>query len=148
MRGFTAVEILLVTSLLGILALAVVFLLPPVAAVTLEAAAHQVRSDIEFAQQNAMITGQTSGVQFVSAGSYTVYQGTTATPLMSPLTGQSMVMTLSASYVGTAISGNYTVEFDSMGKPSTGGGGSVNLSNGGVTRTIAVTANTGRVTIQ
>lgn len=148
MRGFSAVEVLLTVSLLGILAVAAIYLIPPVGDVSLTAAAVQVRSDIEYAQRNAMTTGQTSGVQFVNNGSYTVYQGTTSTPLVSPLTRTNMITTLSGSYPGVSISGNYTVEFDRMGKPTTGGGGSITLALGNHIKIIRVTANTGRVTIQ
>ncbi len=146
MRGITAVEVILSIALLGIMAIAAVFLVPPVGSVRVEAAAKQVRSDIEYARQNAMMTGQTSGVQFVSGGAYTVYQGTVSTPLLSPLTGQTMVVTLSTNYPSTTISGNFTVEFDNMGNPTTGGGGSVTLVNGSVSKTITVTQNTGKVT--
>lgn len=148
MRGFTAVEILLSISVLGILALAAVSLLPPVGNVILDAAAKQARSDIEYAQQNAMTTGQTSGVSFVTSGLYTVYQGTAVTPLKSPLTGSDLIITLGKSYPGVVISGNYTVEFDGFGNPTTGGGGSVTLTSAGATKTITVTANTGRVNLQ
>lgn len=148
MRGFTAVEALLTLAVAGILALAAVLLLPPVGEVTLNSAAIQVRNDIEYAQQNAMDTGQTSGVVFVDHGSYTVYQGTVSTPLSSPLTQASMIITLSTSYPGVAISGNYTVEFDRMGKPSVGGGGSITLTSTSSSKIITVTANTGRVKIQ
>ena len=148
MKGFSAAEVILTLALLGILAVAAFYLLPSVGDVSLDAAAVQVRNDIEYAQQNAMTTGQTSGVAFTNNGSYTVYQGTTSTPLSSPLTRSNMVITLSSSYPGVAISGNYTVEFDSMGKPTIGGAGSVNLVLGGHTKTITVTANTGRVTLQ
>lgn len=148
MKGFSAVEILLAVALLGILAVAAVYLLPPVGEVSLAAAAVQVRNDIEYAQQNAVTTGQTSGVAFTNNGSYTVYQGTTSTPLSSPLTRSDMIITLSNSYPGVSISGNYTVEFDSMGQPTTGGSGSIDLVLGSHSKTITVTANTGRVTIQ
>ncbi len=95
-----------------------------------------------------MMTGQTSGVQFISGGSYTVYQGSTATPLTSPLDKQNMVITLANKYPNIVISSNYTVEFNSMGTPTTGGGGSVTISDGTNSKVIAVTANTGMVAIQ
>jgi prepilin-type N-terminal cleavage/methylation domain-containing protein len=148
MRGFTAVEMLLTAAVLGILALAAVVLFPSSGAVYLKAAAEQVGSDIAYAQQNAMSTGQVSGVQFVSGGSYTVYQGTVGTPLTNPLTKETFVVSLGSTYPGVSIAGNYTVEFDAMGKPTLGGGGSVTLSKGNSTKTVSVTANTGRVVIQ
>lgn len=148
MRGFTAVEVLLVVAILGVLGLAAISFLPSAQATRLRSAAEQVRSDIEYARENAMTTGQTSGVQFINNSSYTVYQGTPATPLLNPLTRQDMVVTLSSSYPGVSVSGNYTVEFGSLGSPTTGGGGSITLTSSSLTKIISVTANTGRVVLQ
>lgn len=145
MRAFTLIEFVLVISLLAILAItAGIFTFSPSKA-RLDAAITQVVSDIERAQQNAQRTGVTSGVQFLAGGSYTVYQGTTATPLQSALTGQNLIVNLSSQYPGVSISTNYTVEFDRFGAPSLGGGASVTLSNGSNTRTVSVTATTGLV---
>lgn len=148
MKGFTLVEVLLTLVLLGILAIAAVFLIPNMNHFRVSAAAKQVQSDIEYARLNATTTGQTSGVQFLDNGPYTVYQGSAATPLSNPLTRSNMVINLNRNYPGTSISGNYTVEFDRMGKPTTGGGGSLTLVNGNASKVISVTANTGKVTVQ
>lgn len=123
MRGYSIIELVVVISLLGVLAVAAVVMTTSVDDSRLNVAANQVLSDIYFAQQNATTTGQTSGVDFVGSGSYTVYQGTTATPLLSPLTGQNLVVLLADNYPNVTISANYVVEFDSMGAPTTGGGG-------------------------
>jgi len=147
-NGFTLIELVLVIGLLGVLALAAVVISPDISPARLDAAAKQVQSDIEYAKQNAVLTATTHGAQFVSGGAYTVYRSTTATPLASPLTKQSMVITLSAQYPGISISSNYTVEFDRFGNPTTGGGGSVTITDGTTTKTIGVTSNTGRVTVQ
>lgn len=148
LKGFTLIELVLVIGLLGVLALAAIVISPGVAPARLDAASKQVQSDVEYAKQNAVLTTTTHGVAFVASGSYTVYRSTTATPLLSPLTKQSMVITLSAQYPGVSISSNYTVEFNRFGNPTTGGGGSVTLTDGTSTRTITVTANTGRVMMQ
>lgn len=150
-RGFTIIELVLVIAILGILALAVVVFSPSTAVIPmrLDSASRQIQADIQYAQQNATLTGVTAGIQFVADGVYTVYQGTIATPLKNPLTKQDMVITLSDQYPDIAIQANYTVEFDSFGAPTTGGGGGdVTITNGTNTRTIVVAANTGRVTIQ
>jgi prepilin-type N-terminal cleavage/methylation domain-containing protein len=102
-RGFSVVEVVWVIALLGVLGLAATVLVPSSLPAQLEAASQQVRSDIEYARQLAMTTGQTHGVQFVSGGSYTVYQGTVLSPVANPLTRQSMVITLSATYPGVTI---------------------------------------------
>lgn len=148
MRAFSLAELVLAVALLGVLALVAIPISSSIPTARLNVAAKQVQSDIEFARQNAMKTGVTSGVAFVSGGSYTVYQSTTATPLLSPLSKSSMVITLSTDYSGISISTNYTVEFNSFGAPTTGGGGSVTITNGSSNKIISVTANTGRVAIQ
>jgi len=148
MRGFTLIELVMVLGVLAVLSVAAIVSVPSPAPAQLGAASFQVQSDIEFAKQNAMMTGQTSGVSFTANGTYTVYQGTTATPLKSPLTQQNMITTLSANYAGVSIGTSYVVEFNAFGAPTTGGGGSVQITNGSSTKTIAVTANTGMVKIQ
>lgn len=148
MRAFSLMELVMVIAVVSVLGLAVIIYAPSVELTRLDAAAKQVISDIEFAKQNASLTGQISGVNFVSGGAYTVYQGTTATPLASPLTLQNMIITLSDKYPNIVISNNFTVEFNSLGAPTTGSGGSVTLSNGSATKMITVTANTGKLVLQ
>lgn len=147
-NGYTLIELVLVIAILGILAIAVVLISPSITPARLDAAAKQVQSDIEYAQQMAMMVTTTHGVSFVASGAYTVYESTTATPIASPLTKQSMVMTLSDKFPDISIQNNYTVEFNSFGSPTTGGGGSVVVTDGTNTRTITVTANTGKVTLE
>src|SRR5690349_14498161 len=120
MRGFSLVQLVMMLGVLGILGLAVIIYAPSLDTTRLDVAVRQVLSDIEYAKQNASLTGVTSGVAFVNGGAYTVYQGTTATPLANPATRQNMVVTLSTNFPGVVISGNYTVEFNSLGKPTTG----------------------------
>lgn len=146
-KGFSLIELVLVIALLGLLALGALVIAPNVSLSRLDAAARQVQSDIEYAKQNALLSEVTSGIAFTAGGSYTVYQNTIATPLLSPLTRQSMIITLSNNYPGISISTNYTAEFNRFGSPTTGGGGSVTLTDGTNTRSVSVTANTGRVTI-
>lgn len=147
-RGFNIIELVLVFAILGILAVAALTISGNPQRSRLDAAARQVESDIKFAQQNAMMTGTTSGVSFVASGAYTVYQSSTATPLKSPVNKENMVVTLSNNFPSVTIAGNYVVQFNSFGTPTTGGGGSVTLTAGGFSKIISVTANTGRVNIQ
>jgi prepilin-type N-terminal cleavage/methylation domain-containing protein len=148
-RGFSLIEMVAMLAMLAVvLGVAILTMLPNLAQSHLLAAAKQVSSDIEFAKLNATKTGVLSGVNFVNGGTYTVYQSTTATPLKSPLTQQNLVVTLSSSFPSVSISQAYIVEFDKMGKPTTGGGGTVTLSSGSNSKVISVSANTGKVTIQ
>lgn len=146
-RGFTLIELVLVIAILGVLSVAAIIAVPSPKAPNLMAAARQVQADIEYAKQNAMMTGTTSGVAFVSGSSYTVYQGTVATPIKDPLTLQNMVMTLSSRYSGVTLGSAYVVEFNSFGAPTLGGGGSVTVTDGTSTKQVSVTANTGLVKI-
>ncbi len=148
MRGISVVEIVGVLALLGILGLAALVWVPADAPARLDAAAKQMQSDIEHARQLAMTSAATHGVQFIAGGSYTVYRGTIATPVLSPLTHLNMVVNLGTLYPGVSLQNAYTVEFDRFGAPLVGGGGSVTVTNGTQTRQIAVVAVTGRVVLQ
>lgn len=148
MRGASIVEIVGVIAILGVLGLAAVVWVPTNAPAKLDAAGKQVQSDVEYARQLAMTSAATHGVQFVAAGTYTVYRGTVATPVLSPLTRLNMVVSLSSLYSGISIQNDYTVEFDRFGAPSVGGGGFVTITNGAQTKQISVTAGTGSVVLQ
>lgn len=147
-RGISLVEVVGVLALLGVLGLAAVVWVPSGDPARLDAAVKQVQSDVQHARQLAMTTGTTHGVQFVQNGNYTVYISAIATPVLSPLTRQSMVITLSGKYPGVSLQTNYTVEFNSLGAPSVGGDGSVTVTNTSGNRSVMVRAATGSVVIQ
>lgn len=146
--AFTLIQIVIVIALVGVLAITAVSFLPSQSKIRLDAATKQVVAHIQVAQQNAVTTTVTSGVSFVNGGAYTAYQGTTATPIKNPQTGQNLIITLSATYPGISLTKSYTVEFNSMGTPTTGGGGNITISDGTTTKTVTVSANVGRVTVQ
>lgn len=146
-RGASIIEIVGVMALLGVLAMAAIVWTPSPDPTRISAAAKQVQSDIEYARQLAMTTNVTHGVWFVASGNYTVYRAAVGTPVLSPLTHQPMVVTLSSSYPGVTLQNDYWVEFDSFGAPTVGGGGSVVLTNSSGNRTIQVLAGTGKVEI-
>lgn len=146
-RGASIVEIVGVMALLGVLALAALVWTPSPDPTRLSAAARQVQSDVEYARQLAMATNVTHGVRFVANGAYTVYRSVVATPVISPLTHQNMVITLADTYPGVRIQNDYAVEFDAFGAPTVGGGGSVTIVNLSGARTIQVLAGTGKVVI-
>ena len=146
-KGFTIVELVLVIAALGILATAAIVFSPSPGTTRLDAAVRQVMSDIAYAQQCATMSNVTCGATFVAGGSYTVYRGTTATPLTNPLTKQPMVITLTLQYSGIYLSNGFTVEFNRFGMPTTGGGGTVKVTDGTNSRAISVEVNTGRVSV-
>ena len=145
--AFTLIELILVIAMLGILAVAVLTLSPSISPARLDAASREIQSDIEYAKQKEMMINVVHGVQFTASGSFTVYRSTVATPVADPLTQQSMIITLANKYPGITIQTNYTIEFNNFGVPTTGGGGSVTITDGSSTKTISVAAGTGLVTI-
>ncbi|MBI4209813.1 MAG: type II secretion system protein [Deltaproteobacteria bacterium] len=149
-NGFTLVELVLVIALLGLFAVGVVTMTFNFKRSHLQVAAEKVRTDIEQARSLAMTKkGTTFGVFFNdSTDQYTVYQTAVTTPVADPLTKQNLIETFSKWSGVTLTGGNYTVEFNSLGSPTTGGGGSVQITDGTNTKTIIVTAVTGHVTVQ
>lgn len=148
MRGFTLIELILVISLTGILAIVALPYLDDALGgrAGLETALARVRNDIVFARQRAMLTGVNHGVDFAPGLPYEVYSGSVGTPIIDPLTQQPMRIDIEAEN-NVTVTGPYQVEFDSWGRPVVGGGGAVFFSAGGATRSVQVTDNTGLVEV-
>jgi MSHA pilin protein MshC len=150
-RGFTAIELILVIVILGILAAIAYPRFQGLPGIRVSAAAQAIAADIRYAQSQAVSTAYNYKVYFyASTNSYSVYQvnrSSGAETIMShPLKAGNYTVVVATDYPGVIIGGDYTVEFDYLGAPSTGGGGSVIVSGGGNSMTISVLANTGRVT--
>jgi hypothetical protein len=94
-----------------------------------------IASDIRYTQECAMATRASKTITFSSgANSYSF----ALTPNNLDPTGQ-----LPSGVTTTAL----TLTFNSLGEPTAGGGSSVTVSAGGITRTITVTQYTGKVSI-
>jgi len=148
--GFTLIELVLTIALLGVMAVAVTVMVINPTRANAEVAAQKARSDIEHARSLAMMKkGTTFGVYFDdSADEYTVYETAVANPVPNPQTKQDLIEDFTK-YSGVTITGgDYTVEFDSLGAPTVGGGGSVQITDGSNTYTISINASTGRVDVQ
>jgi len=135
-RGFTLVEVIAVMILIGILAAIVIprvgFDTTPRASV--EGAAHMIASDIRYAQECAMATRTSKTITFSAGGnSYPFTPSNNLDPSGRLLAG----VTTSA----------LTLTFNSLGEPTTGGGGSVTVSGSGGSKTISVSNYTGKVSI-
>lgn len=134
-------------AVLGISALTAIVFSPPVSTTRLDAAAHQIQSDIEYARQLATTTGVMHGVVAAPDGTYTVYSGTTTNLAENPLTKQPWVVLIADRYPGVSLRGTYRVEFNRFGAPTTGGGSGFEVTDGTSVRTIIIEMGTGTVRI-
>jgi len=148
-RGFTLIELVLVCAIIGVMAISAIALIFNYKSSYIQIVSKKAVSDIDHARSLAMTNkGTVYGVFFDHTNNrYTVYQTAVGTPVADPQTKQSLIETF-AKYSGVSVVANYTVEFNWLGSPTTGGGGSVQLTDGTTTKTISVAANTGLVTVQ
>jgi len=134
--GMTLIEVIMVMAIIGILAATV---LPRIdfgatsSRASVDGAAYMIASDIRYAQECAMATRTSKTITFsLGANSYSF----ALTPNNLDPTGQ-----LPSGVTTTAL----TLTFNSLGEPTAGGGSSVTVSAGGVTRMITVLQYTGKV---
>lgn len=168
-RGFTLVEVVLIIVLLMILAAGALPRAGNMAGTKAAATARKLQSDIAYAQQLAMVQNQRYRVYFntppqTPASGYSVVNnadgdgvwGEAGEFAVDPANSvANLSVTLNAGdYAGITISavgfsGSY-VEFSTLGVPYDGGGAlaaakSVSVAGGGVTRTVTVQPQTGKV---
>ena len=132
----TLIEVIVVMVIIGTLsAIAVSRVGSSSSEASVTGASNMVASDIRFAQEFAMANRVSKSVTFISGSSvYTFNPGNGLDP-----TGRLPE--------GVTINNNFTITFNSLGEPTTGGGGSVTVSGGGQTKTISVVNYTGKVNI-
>jgi prepilin-type N-terminal cleavage/methylation domain-containing protein len=140
--GMTLIEVIVVVIIIGILAATV---LPRIdfgatsSTASANGAAYMIASDIRYTQECAMANRVSKSVTFTSGqNSYTFPATVPSTSSLDPSGRLPSGVT-----TGTTI----TFTFNSLGEPTAGGGSSVTVSAGGITRTITVTQYTGKVTI-
>jgi len=143
-KGMTFIELILVLMIIGILAAILIPKLDLTATssrASVDGAAYMVASDIRYAQEWAMANRVSKTVTF-------------STSIPPGPTGYSFTPTSNMDPSGRLPSGvtiktNFTVTFNSLGEPTTGGGGSVAVwdSVTTTTKTISVVNYTGKVNI-
>ena len=142
-EGMTLIELLAALVIIGILSAIVVTRLDlsfTSSRVSVDGGAYMIASDIRYAQEFAMANRVLKTVTFNAGSSVYTFSSNPASPSdnMDP-SGQLPS--------GVTIGGNFTVTFNSLGEPTAGGGGSVTVSGGGLSRTISVVNYTGKVNI-
>lgn len=157
-KGFTLVELVIVIVLIGIVAFFVAPMLGDVTTAKASALAEKLRTDIRTARNLAMTENRRYRV-FINAApapvpnGYIVVNDANADTwgaiganeiAQDPAGGGPLSVTLNAGdYVGITIAPIATIEFDSLGRPTMGGGTVLTISPGG--RTVTITTETGAV---
>jgi type II secretory pathway pseudopilin PulG len=133
----TLIEIILVMVIIGILSATILprFNFAITSRASVDGAAYMIASDIRYAQECAMANRVSKSVIFTSGSSVYTFNPTNSFDSSGRLPS------------GVTISNNFTITFNSLGEPTTGGGGSVTVSGGGQTKTISVVNYTGKVNI-
>lgn len=159
-RGFTLVELVIAMLLISILAVTLWPRTPSRGALTLQARAEQLASDIRYAQTLSMTTGQRHCLLFdpISGPPYSGYRlrsGLTCATVVAHPAGlnEPVVLCTSGTCINTGVLPNDYVQFDGLGVPYTdsatrlGATANVTVSDDG-TKTVSITAETGRVIVQ
>ena len=136
--GMTFIEVILVMVIIGILSAILIprLDLPATSSrASVDGAAYIVASDIRYVQESAMANRVSKSVIFTSGSSVYTFNPTSSLDPSGQLPS------------GVTISNNFTITFNSLGEPTTGGGGSVTVSDGVQSKTISVVNYTGKVNI-
>ncbi len=151
--GFTLAELIVVVVILSISAAMVIPYATNTSSFQAVSAARVLSSDLEYAQNVAIVTQTPVEVVFDVAGDiYTLYDANTSTPLKHPITKEDYVTDFSMQsgfsdldILSANFDGNQSVTFDEMGAPDNSG--NVRLRSGVHTYRISVAAATGKVTV-
>jgi prepilin-type N-terminal cleavage/methylation domain-containing protein len=145
-RGFTAIEVIAVLIIIGVLAAVIVARYWGTSSYSVPAVAEEVKNHVRYAQTRAMSTNVIWGVFFISNTQYTIYRNgnTGSTNWVSPPGADSNTMNLSSPGVTLGVTANDVVSLDDWGRPCTDAAGttlqtmarSITVTGGGQTVTI------------
>lgn len=148
--GYSLIELVVVIVILGIISVYASPRFISTGEVTLPSQAHKLASDIRHAQVLAITWGKSLRLSIAPGpnGSYSVSCVTTSsspcnsTPVINPAIGSSFNVVLQKSVV---LGGTNSLDFNSLGQPSTAA--SYTLTSGNSSVTVSVAALTGFVTV-
>ena len=157
--GFTTIEIVVVTILIGVLAALAIPRFPtyPTAGV----AARRLLSDVRYAKELSARLQTMCGIYFETNTKYRVFTNNNISNYAKdPHTGTNYEVNLTGEFSGVTLSQTFTesiLKFDSLGSPFEGDGvpppetalaaaKSVTVSGSGGPRTVTIEPNTGKVT--
>jgi prepilin-type N-terminal cleavage/methylation domain-containing protein len=156
-KGFTILELIFVIVILSIIAKSVSSLWPG-SNINLNAEAQQLASEIRYAQSLAQARAQRFRIN-LNSSHYSITDAAGTNYYTDPLKGQNTINFASgttASWSSTILPNNL-IGFDETGTPyadsnatstALASTATITLSNGGMSRTISVTPQTGAVTVQ
>lgn len=146
-RGFSLVELVLITTLIPIM-MGVYLSSINVATQRVDQAARKVEADLRYCQHLAEAEEVNCGLQTTNFQVYQIYRQNPGNLIRDPHTQQPMTVNLATFYAGVNFGANYQIEFNSQGRPVIGGGTLMRLTDGRTTRQVTVLANTGYVQVQ
>ena len=142
-KGYTLIELIIVTALISILTAVAIPRFPLLSGRQLTGAAWKIAGDVRLARSEAVITGQTCRITFYIDGGACLFTSEKETRLSELPEG--ITFPTSTTFAKDA-SGNPYIQFNPLGRPS--GGGTVALqTESGEKRYVIVTPVTGRVRV-
>lgn len=147
--GFTLVELMIVVVLLSILAIFVTQNTSGLQGVNLGAASKKMQSDLRYAQNLAMTTGDSHGLQVLGPTTYRIYNVVTNAVVESPYDHEPMTENFVEDYLGVNVDvadQAVDIRFNAYGQPTTGAE-TIQLEIGSDAMSVQVTATSGFVSI-
>jgi prepilin-type N-terminal cleavage/methylation domain-containing protein len=145
--GFTAIELIAVLILLGVIVAVAVARLTGTSTYSVPSVAEELKNHLRFAQTRSMNSNVIWGIYFISNTQYTIYKNgdTSSSNRVTPPGADSSTVNLSNRGVTLGVAAGDVVSFNDWGSPCTNAAGTTAQSG---TKSITVTGGSQTVTIQ